>query len=68
MVEKGKKSKFRSYLGINVRKQLERGLLTNLVSIDICTLMPRDNMWVKMKCVFKLRSLNVSSSISLRPD
>lgn len=54
----GKKSKFRIYLLINMRKQLGRGLVS-VVSTDVCLLMPRDCMCSEVKFVLELR---------MRPD
>lgn len=58
----GKKSKFRIYLLINMRK-LGRGLVS-IVSTAVCLLMPRDCMYSKVKFVLELRTLNVLISIT----
>lgn len=62
--EKGKKkSKFRTYLLINMRKQLGRGLVS-VVSTAVCLLMLRDCMCSKVKFVLELRTLNVLISVT----
>lgn len=61
--KRGKKSKFRIYLLINMRKQLGRGLVS-VVSTAVCLLMARDCMCSKVKFVLELRTLNVLISIT----